>query len=51
MLQELKGWDPALLAALSHFPTSLHWTILDETPEEEWISAGGRVRSLLRRVA
>ena len=43
MLKELTGWDPVLLAALSHVPSSLHWTIVDEKPEEEWISAGGRV--------
>ncbi|TKA50020.1 hypothetical protein B0A53_06502, partial [Rhodotorula sp. CCFEE 5036] len=43
MLKELQGWDPVLLAALSHFPSSLHWTIVDEKPEEEWISAGGRI--------
>jgi hypothetical protein len=49
MLKELQGWDPVLLAALSHFPSSLHWTIVDEKPEEEWISAGGRVSYFSRR--
>ncbi|GAA5988456.1 hypothetical protein JCM10908_003575 [Rhodotorula pacifica] len=43
MLKELRKWDPVLLAALSHFPNSLEWTILDEKPEEEWISGGGRI--------
>ncbi|POY72724.1 hypothetical protein BMF94_4131 [Rhodotorula taiwanensis] len=43
MLKELEGWDPVLLAALSHFATSLHWTILDEEPEQEWVRAGGKI--------
>ncbi|GJN94739.1 hypothetical protein Rhopal_007831-T1 [Rhodotorula paludigena] len=37
------SWDPALRAVLAHFPSTLHWQILDETPETEWISAGGKI--------
>lgn len=51
MLKELDGWDPVLLAALSHFATSLHWTILDEGPEQEWVSAGEKVSKPTQRAA
>ncbi|BGP20835.1 hypothetical protein JCM10213_008130 [Rhodosporidiobolus nylandii] len=42
---ELLGedWDPVLLRALKHFQTALHWPVLQETPAEEWISAGGKI--------
>ncbi|GAA5828568.1 hypothetical protein JCM11251_000854 [Rhodosporidiobolus azoricus] len=37
------GWDPVLLAVLKHFPSVLHWPVLEETPAEEWISRGGKI--------
>ncbi|BGP44002.1 hypothetical protein JCM10450v2_008218 [Rhodotorula kratochvilovae] len=37
------AWDPSLRKAMAHPPSTLHWKILDETPEEEWISASGKI--------
>ncbi|TNY20170.1 hypothetical protein DMC30DRAFT_267762 [Rhodotorula diobovata] len=36
-------WDPTLRRAMRHFTSTLHWEILDEVPEAEWISAGGKI--------
>ncbi|GAA5890509.1 hypothetical protein JCM6882_002944 [Rhodosporidiobolus microsporus] len=36
-------WDSVLLAVLKHFPSVLHWPVLEETPAEEWISRGGKI--------
>ncbi|BGP04019.1 hypothetical protein NBRC10513v2_007760 [Rhodotorula toruloides] len=43
VLSSLHNWDPVLQQAIGYFPTSLHWEILDEPPEEEWISEGGKI--------
>ncbi|GEM11814.1 monooxygenase [Rhodotorula toruloides] len=33
----LRNWDPVLQRVIGYFPSSLHWEILDQPPEEEWI--------------
>ncbi|BGO96176.1 hypothetical protein NBRC10512_006671 [Rhodotorula toruloides] len=43
VLASLHDWDPVLRRAVGYFPSSLHWAILDEPPEEEWISEGGKI--------
>jgi hypothetical protein len=44
LIEESGEWDPVLLRALKYFQTVLNWPVLEETPAEEWISGGGRVR-------
>ncbi|BGP58578.1 hypothetical protein JCM8202v2_006247 [Rhodotorula sphaerocarpa] len=43
LLKKLRDWDPVLHAVLSHFSHALHWKIVDQPPEEQWISAGGKI--------
>ncbi|GAA5823213.1 hypothetical protein JCM3770_004325 [Rhodotorula araucariae] len=43
LMQLSDAWDPSLRKTMAHFASSLHWKIVDETPEEEWISAGGKI--------
>ncbi|BGP35914.1 hypothetical protein JCM10296v2_007766 [Rhodotorula toruloides] len=43
VLASLHDWDPILQRAVGYFPSSLHWEILDEPPQEEWISEGGKI--------
>lgn len=47
VLASLHDWDPVLRRAVGYFPSSLHWAILDEPPEEEWISEGGKASSCI----
>ncbi|GAA6009552.1 hypothetical protein JCM11491_003601 [Sporobolomyces phaffii] len=42
----MKGWDPALLAAVKKFPMTLHWTILEDYVEPSWVSKGRKANRL-----
>lgn len=42
----LSGWDPALLAAVSHFKTGLHWRLFHHEPLLTWLSKNGRIAFL-----
>ncbi|QPC60721.1 hypothetical protein HYE67_002952 [Fusarium culmorum] len=44
-LELLKGWDPVLIAVVSHIPTEtfIDWTLLWRDPARPWVSPKGRM--------